>query len=388
MFRLSKLAQQCKAVKYGGYCQLENGDRIADTYVVRDYLGRGRFSTVWAAEAPGGATVAIKVYRSGEDNERYFNNEVMIFNKINLYAKEHAATARHLVKYLGFFTHSALDFELAPIIYPCVAFSLAGDHLGRLLRHYSEVYGCGLPMSAVKRFMAQILSGLSFLHKCGIVHTDIKPSNILMNVRAEESDNLDAIELQLADIGSASFVGKIFSRTVGTEGYLAPEMILGLDFGPPADVWAAFTVCYEMYTSEYLFDVRDEDKINYGADVNEELASTSPTDGSSSDSSSSDDDETIINYKHFLLFEKLLGPAPKEFTRMGRDYYNAKGRLKWNPSINHSSLAELLRNNYDGLTEQLINEFSSFLYLGLRYLPDERITAEAALGHPFLSTAE
>lgn len=203
-----------------------------------------------------------------------------------------------------------------------------------------------------------------------------------MNTTVDGFRRLDDIELRIADIGSASTVNKIFSRSVGTVGYLAPENILGLDFGTPMDIWSAFAVCYELATSDYLFDVYDEDKLDYGADVNNDLESPiTQASSSTSDSSSSD---SGAMYRHLLLFEKLLGPAPKELTKVGREYYNAKGRLKWNPEIEHSSIEALLRNNYSGMSEDYINSLSEFLQLGLRYLPEERITAEAALQHPFL----
>lgn len=377
MYSLSRLAH--KEVKQGGYCELESGELVGGQFKVQKQLGRGRFSTVWSAEGLNShEAVALKVYRSGDENLRYFYNEVMICNKLRAADKE----PPNLIRFLGFFTHTLLDQDLAPVFYPCVAFSLEGDHLGRLLRYCADEHGSGLPVSVVKRFFAQILRGLDHLHKCGIIHTDIKPGNILMNTTVDGFRRLDDIELRIADIGSASTVNKIFSRSVGTVGYLAPENILGLDFGTPMDIWSAFAVCYELATSDYLFDVYDEDKLDYGADVNNDLESPiTQASSSTSDSSSSD---SGAMYRHLLLFEKLLGPAPKELTKVGREYYNAKGRLKWNPEIEHSSIEALLRNNYSGMSEDYINSLSEFLQLGLRYLPEERITAEAALQHPFL----
>jgi serine/threonine protein kinase len=302
---------------------------------------------------------------------------------------------------MGTFAHVEIGHDFAPNIHPCIMFELAGDHLGRLLRHFRKEYDEGLPLITVKKFMRDILIGLDYLHKCNVIHTDIKPSNLLMNRRVNDVSNLDDLRLAIGDLGSSTPADELFSQHVGTDGYIAPELILELQYTSAIDIWSAFVVCYSMITGEHLFDVYNEDDVDYGDDIREDLQSPKPdilmtwdNSGSNEDpdmvgggTSDSSGDESVsehtVNYKTLLLVEKVLGPAPKEFTQQGREYYNARGKLKNNPDVQHMSISGLLRANYD-MDEKDCREVEDFLLCGLRYLPETRCTAEQALNHPFL----
>ncbi|KAF2988050.1 hypothetical protein EK904_005426, partial [Melospiza melodia maxima] len=135
-------------------------------------------------------------------------------------------------------------------------------------------------------FLRCVLAGLHFLHKCcRIIHADIKPENILLCGRSkrlqrllmatlhcdqgtggrlkgaggdlgnqlEESD-LMSIEVKIADLGSACWTYKPFSKEIQTQPYRALEVLLGLDYGTPADIWSTACLAFEMATGECLFD--------------------------------------------------------------------------------------------------------------------------------------
>ncbi|OWK63527.1 Serine/threonine-protein kinase SRPK [Lonchura striata] len=122
-------------------------------------------------------------------------------------------------------------------------------------------------------FLRCVLAGLRFLHECcRIIHADIKPENILLcghskslqrllmptldcdqgaegklkgaggdlGNQLEESD-LMSIEVKIADLGSACWTYKPFSKEIQTQPYRALEVLLGLDYGTPADIWS--TAC-------------------------------------------------------------------------------------------------------------------------------------------------
>jgi serine/threonine protein kinase len=402
---LSKQLDKVKllnGMRISSHCRLQEGSTIGEFTVVKE-LGKGRFAKVWCIKNKNGDCAAVKIYRFGDYNLDYYDNEVKILNRIFHYALQSQNPPKNLIGYLGTFAHVEIGHDFAPRIHPCIMFQLAGDHVGRLLRHFKREYNEGLPLYSVKKYMRDILTGLDYLHKCGVVHTDIKPSNLLMDRNVEDIDRLDDVNIYIGDLGSSTPADDLFTQTIGTDGYLAPELIVERKYNQAVDVWAAFATCYELITGELLFDVYDDCDIDYGDDIRDDIKrkesdDESPNESSpdedmddveggyeSSDSSGSEgEDESSVGYKHLLLAEKVLGPAPKEFTEMGRKFYNARGKLKNNPDIDHISISILLRNNYH-MEESDCIEIEEFLKLGLTYLPEERISCEEALRHPWLN---
>ncbi|QYB17468.1 mitogen-activated protein kinase [Pacmanvirus S19] len=402
MTELELLSRQLRSLpttdKPTSHCKLGSGDVIAN-YEIDRYLGKGRFSTVWSAKNKlNGSVVAIKVYRVGSDNETYYANEVQILNKIFEYSLATQQIPTNLIGYLGTVAHVNLDSNRSPKIHPCVLFNLAGDSVSKLLKHCNRNYGKGLPIGVVKKIMRDILKGLSYLHNCGIIHTDIKPSNLLLNGTVESLDE-SGLVVSIGDLGSSTFANELFSYHVGTTQYIAPELILELPYSYPIDIWAAFATCFELITGDLLFDVFGECGITYGEDIDDCLScdeyndksnksnkSKEYSNGAVSDSSGSseDEDEEKTNYRHLCLIEKVIGPAPREFTRNARLYYNRRDKLKNNPDIAYMGIAELLYSNYE-MSEEDCKQIEDFLLCGLKYLPEDRISADTALQHPFLN---
>lgn len=108
-------------------------------------------------------------------------------------------------------------------------------------------------------FMHQLLQGLEFLSRCGIVHRDIKPANLLVDADCN---------LKICDLGLARTIGhaiqcRYFGRSqsgdgsvtqhVATRWYRAPEVILLQPYDEKIDIWAAGCVMAEMFTGTPLF---------------------------------------------------------------------------------------------------------------------------------------
>lgn len=116
------------------------------------------------------------------------------------------------------------------------------------------------------------------LHDLNLIHTDLKPENILLcdsayqtftyNRRIPSSTNgpnrqatqrkvlLDT-EIRLIDFGSATFDDEYHSSVVSTRHYRAPEIILGLGWSFPCDIWSIGCILVEFFTGDALFQTHD-----------------------------------------------------------------------------------------------------------------------------------
>ncbi len=106
-----------------------------------------------------------------------------------------------------------------------------------------------LPWRRSIDLILQILAALRFAHKNGIVHRDVKPQNVLV---------LRDGRVKVADFGIARAASSTqmteAGAIIGTAQYLAPEQARGQQTGPPADLYSAGVVLYEMLTARVPFD--------------------------------------------------------------------------------------------------------------------------------------
>ncbi len=97
---------------------------------------------------------------------------------------------------------------------------------------------------------AQVLDALAHAHRAGIVHRDVKPSNILLEDR-------DEIAVRLLDFGLAQFDGADTLTAVGdvpgTLAYIAPERLAGEEATPESDVWSVGVLLWEVLADRHPF---------------------------------------------------------------------------------------------------------------------------------------
>jgi hypothetical protein len=97
---------------------------------------------------------------------------------------------------------------------------------------------------------AQVLDALAHAHRAGIVHRDVKPSNILLEDR-------DQIAARLLDFGLAQFDGADTLTAVGdvpgTLAYIAPERLAGEEATPESDVWSVGVLLWESLAARHPF---------------------------------------------------------------------------------------------------------------------------------------
>ena len=98
------------------------------------------------------------------------------------------------------------------------------------------------PLICVRDFAKQLLETLEFLHSFGLIHTDLKPENILLLNDREVNYRGHVIpgstRIKVIDFGGATYDNEKKSSVVNTRQYRAPEVILGVGWSMPSDLWS------------------------------------------------------------------------------------------------------------------------------------------------------
>ncbi|SRR6266498_1521415 len=202
--------------------ELQAGGRLGP-YRLEELLGEGGVGVVFkAVHEPDGAVVALKVLRpelSGDETyRRRFEREGRVASELS---------HPHLVPVLDAGEVEGHQYLAARYV--------AGRTLAELLDEDGP-----LALSPLLRTATEIAGALDRLHREGLVHRDVKPSNIVV----DDAGSLFLTDFGLAK-GDAATVLTEPGHIVGTLDYLAPEVIKGHQAGPPADIYALGCVTYE-----------------------------------------------------------------------------------------------------------------------------------------------
>ncbi|XP_053104572.1 SRSF protein kinase 1 isoform X2 [Hemicordylus capensis] len=159
----------------GGYHLVKIGDLFNGRYHVIRKLGWGHFSTVWLSwDIQGKRFVAMKVVKSAEHYTETALDEIKLLRSVRNTDPDDPSRER-VVQLLDDFKISGVNGS-----HICMVFEVLGHHL---LKWIIKSNYQGLPLLCVKRIIQQVLQGLDYVHtKCRIIHTDIKPENILLCV--------------------------------------------------------------------------------------------------------------------------------------------------------------------------------------------------------------
>jgi eukaryotic-like serine/threonine-protein kinase len=157
--------------------------------------------------------------------------------------------------------HIVRAYEVAEEPVPMVVMeTLAGETLGHMIDREAELSAAELAQLGL-----HLCSAIRYLHGHGILHLDLKPSNVIA-----ECGRAKLIDLSVARPPGAAHAG------IGTHYYLSPEQARGGELGPAADVWGIGVVLFEAATGEPAFDDPDapdddDDDLDYGESGSESL---------------------------------------------------------------------------------------------------------------------
>lgn len=304
------------------------GDHIAYRYEIRSILGKGAFGQVLRCfDHKTKEQVALKIIVNTKEIEKQAKAETEILRLLNKDDKDGSSHIVRIIDSFMFRTHVCAIFEV----------------LGQNLYEFSKANMFRpFPMRHVKVIMKQVLVALSFIHKHGIVHCDMKPENVLLVPGSNTN-------VRVIDLGSACRVGQKHFDYIQSRFYRAPEVMLGIKYGPPMDIWSVGCIIGEMVSGRPIFCGDSE---GHQMQILISALNMPPT--------------------------ELIEKAPRRGT-----FFDAEGNLKVTGKrkrIPPTSLAKIVRSNDHDLLDLLSRCFA--------WDQNSRITADDALKHPFFDVKE
>ncbi|XP_059316336.1 serine/threonine-protein kinase AFC2-like isoform X2 [Lycium ferocissimum] len=254
----------------------------------------------------------------------------------------------------------------------CLVFEKLGPSLFDFLRKNSYR---AFPVDLVREIGRQLLECIAFMHDMRLIHTDLKPENILFvsadyikvpDYKGTPWSHRDrsfykrlpkSSAIKVIDFGSTAYERPDHNYIVSTRHYRAPEVILGLGWSYPCDLWSVGCILVELCSGEALF-------------------------------------QTHENLEHLAMMERVLGPLPSQMLKKvdrHAEKYVRRGRLDWpegatsRESIKSVMKLPRLQNLVMQHVDHSAGDLIDLLQGLLRFDPSIRMTARDALRHPFFT---
>lgn len=339
------------------------GENLTPRYRILSKMGEGTFGQVlecWDLERM--EPVAIKIVRSILKYREAAMIEIDVLQRL----AKHDPGGSRCVQIRNWFDYRN---------HICIVFEKLGPSLYDFLRKNSYR---SFQIDLVRELGRQLLDSVAFMHDMRLIHTDLKPENILLvsseymrvpdyKIQTSLRYSKDGASfknipkssaIKLIDFGSTSFEHQDHNYVVSTRHYRAPEVILGLGWNSPCDLWSVGCILVELCSGEALF-------------------------------------QTHENLEHLAMMERVLGPLPihmiRKADRHAEKYFKRGLRLDWPEGANSREsmravgklprLQNLVMQHVDHSAGDLIDLLQGLL----RYDPAERLKAQEALRHPFFT---
>ena len=138
-------------------------------------------------------TAALKVQRSAQHYTEAAKDEIEILKQLK---SADPSGAEFVVQLLDNFVHTGPNG-----LHVCMVFEMMGQNLLSLIKYFG--YG-GIPLDAVRQISQQVCEGLHYAHtKCNLIHTDLKPENVLLCLPPRDQQKLQALAERAYEIGTA-----------------------------------------------------------------------------------------------------------------------------------------------------------------------------------------
>jgi len=261
--------------------------------------------------------------------------DILALKKIRLEAEDEGipSTAIREIALLKQLQHPNI-VRLYDVVHTEKRLTLVFEFLDQDLKKYLDTHADkGIQAFTIKSFLFQLLSGINYCHKNRVLHRDLKPQNLLINIQHGQ--------LKLADFGLARAFGipvRSLTHEVVTLWYRSPDVLMGSKhYSTSVDMWSIGCIFAEMVTGRPLFP------------------------------GTSEKDQLL---KIFVLLgtpSLASWPGQAKLPQYKNDFpvYEARDLAKLFPTLNKSGL-------------DILRKF-------LRFDPDTRISAQEALAHPYFA---
>lgn len=293
-----------------------------------------------------GKTGATKMFHDNKRCRSLAEKEISILRQLQ------KVGSSYIVRYSEHFVQKS---------YICINFEL----LDQTLLDYLWSRPDGLPMEELRSIIWQMAGALSHLKTAGIVHADIRPGNIMVVDTRQQPARIKLIDFGMAFSADSPSAGP----DVGTSGYRAPEIILGMPLSGAIDVWSFGASAVYLAISDGLFRANGDDA---------ELSEIIRCIGQPSD------DALDTGLLTSLYFQKQSNEQNRWRLKSPLDLgekAGPKGRRA--ESIRLDDIPELMV--YGDANEK--TSFVDLLRKMMQLDADERITPLEVLQHPFLTNS-
>ncbi|KAI8072317.1 kinase-like domain-containing protein [Gongronella butleri] len=318
-------------------------------------LGQGTFGRVVECfDRKQRTYCAIKIIRSVQKYRDASHVEIKILNRLKTQDPSNRNKCIHLREWFDYENHICMVFDLFDL-------SIFDFLKSNNFRPF--------PLIHIQQIAKQLLTSIAFLHSLKVIHTDIKPENILLvsSAAVSQSSNsktdtppyltLKSTDIRVIDFGSATDEKGPNCTVVSTRHYRAPEIILGTGWSYPCDIWSIGCVLVEMFTGNALFQTHD-------------------------------------NLEHLAMMESVLGKFPEFMVQMsllnGQTYFRDNLTLAYPTTTTPKNSIKYVRQlkplHQIVKRTQTHGHLLDLLKKMLDYSPNKRITAREALRHPFFQT--
>lgn len=221
----------------GGRSTVSKISSTTKSYELGRVLGNGSFGIVCEARCTEtGEHVAIKKVLQ---DPRYKNRELDVMKQL---VHPNIVGLRDY-----FYTEGKTSDGESVQRFLSVVMEYVPETVYKVLKSYTKA-GQFMPIALVRVYTYQMIRSMGYLHSLGICHRDIKPQNLLVNVRSHV--------LKLCDFGSAKrlFPGEASVSYICSRFYRAPELMLGAtEYTCAIDTWSMGCVLAELLTGRPLF---------------------------------------------------------------------------------------------------------------------------------------
>ncbi|KAG6179770.1 hypothetical protein E4U36_005345 [Claviceps purpurea] len=336
--------------------------------------------------------VALKLLRVEcyTSTQQIFEREIL--EKIREVSRESLHEGRkHVLPLIEHFTHRGPNGQ-----HVCLTFDVQGHHLYFQAAQYKDGK---LPVKTVKEIVRQLLTGLDFLHReCGVIHTDLKLTNILMELETPSEtvskhlesappqttrvqsgaivplreiiktplvSEVESLRVRIIDFGVASWRENHLFEEIQPLALRAPEVAIGAPWDTGVDIWTLGCLIVELLHNFLLFPGSASKKGTWTAEED-----------------------------HLARIIQVLGTFPPSLLNKGRlskSYFDGQMKLIRGPSLERSSLECMLNGvvkpykRPSDMSKKEFDVFIDFLKGMLEIDPMKRKSAAQLLQHEWLS---